>query len=44
LMLGDLYSKGCIGFRDDREKAREWYTKAAQAGNELAGERLDTLK
>ena len=44
LMLGDLYSKGCVGFRDDREKAREWYQKAAQAGNELAGERLDTLK
>ena len=44
LMLGDLYSKGCVGFHDDREKAREWYTKAAQAGNELASEKLDTLK
>ncbi len=44
LMLGDLYAKGCVGFHDDREKAREWYRKAAQAGNELANERLDTLK
>ncbi len=44
LMLGDLYAKGCVGFRDDREKAREWYRKAAQSGNELANERLDTLK
>lgn len=44
LMLGDLYAKGCIGFRDDREKAREWYKKAAQAGNELANEKLDTLR
>jgi serine/threonine protein kinase/TPR repeat protein len=44
LMLGDLYAKGCVGFRDDREKAREWYKKAARAGNELANEKLDTLK
>ena len=44
LMLGDLYSKGCVGFHDDREKAREWYQKAAQAGNHLASERLNTLK
>ena len=44
LMLGELYSEGCVGFRDDREKAREWYTKAAQAGNEAAKEKLRTLK
>jgi serine/threonine protein kinase len=44
LMLGDLYSEGCIGFRDDREKAREWYTKAAEAGNEAAREKLHVLK
>lgn len=34
-MLGLFYSKGC-GVKEDKEKAIEYYKKAAEQGNEEA--------
>jgi len=39
-LLGQLYSEGCPHFPVNKELAREWYTKAADAGNGQAKEML----
>lgn len=38
--LGEMYDHG-LGTKEDRTKAVQWYTKAAQQGNPLAKKRLD---
>ena len=40
--LGGLYARG-EGVTQDYHKAREWYEKAAAAGNADAQQRLQTL-